>query len=183
MEANGAMNWALGISVLVCLVLGAGMGWLVRRILSPNARLPLTAAWIDELSLERYRPMLRLLDEQDLDFLRRQPDFTPRMVSRLRAQRSRIFLEYLSFLNQDFARVVMALKLVLIQAQKDRPELASALLRHQFEFAAGMVSAHGRLFLYRWGLCSVDVTGLMRIFDATRLELQKLVPATLGVEA
>jgi hypothetical protein len=177
------MNWALGISVLVSLALGIGMWWLVHRIVSPNARLPLTAAWIDELSLERYRPMLRLLDEQEVAFLRRQPGFTPRMVSRVRAQRSRIFREYLGSLNQDFARVVLALKLVLIHAHSDRPELASALLQHQFRFAAGMLAAHGRVFLYRWGLCSVDVTGLMRTFDAMRLELQKLVPATLGVEA
>jgi hypothetical protein len=38
-----------------------------------------------------------------------------------------------------------------------------------------------RLFLYRWGLCGVDVTDLIKIFDVMRLELRRLVPATAAV--
>jgi hypothetical protein len=182
-RSGAHMNWALEIPVLLCLGLGIGIWWLVRRIVSPDAHLPVTAAWIEELSPDRYGPMLRLLDQQDLAFLRRQPGFTPRMVSRLRAQRSQVFRGYLRSLNYDFARVVMALKLVLMHAHKDRPELAAALVRQQILFAAGIATAHARLLLYRWGWCSVDVTGLMRIFDAVRLELQSLVPAAVGVEA
>jgi hypothetical protein len=34
-----------------------------------------------------------------------------------------------------------------------------------------------RLLLYRWGVCSVDVTSLVRIFESMRLELRSLVPA------
>ena len=32
---------------------------------------------------------------------------------------------------------------------------------------------------YRFGLCGVDVTELVRIFDAMRLELRSLVPSAL----
>ena len=37
-----------------------------------------------------------------------------------------------------------------------------------------------RLFLYRFGLCGVDVTDLVKIFDLMRLELRRLVPADRG---
>jgi hypothetical protein len=40
-----------------------------------------------------------------------------------------------------------------------------------------------RLFLYRWGLCGVDVTSLVKNFDLMRLELRSLVPATLSMGA
>ena len=155
----------------------------MRRIVSPRASLPVTAEWIEELSLERYRPMMRLLDRRDLEFLREQPGYTPGLMTRLRAQRCQIFRGYLRCLNQDFARVVLALKLVLLHSQDDRPELAAALLRQQFLFAAGLGAAQVRLLLYRWGWCGVDVAGLVRIFDTMRLELQNLVPAALGVES
>jgi hypothetical protein len=46
-----------------------------------------------------------------------------------------------------------------------------------------MVLVGLRLFLYRWGLCGVDVTSLVQIFDTTRLELRRLVPATAAMGA
>jgi hypothetical protein len=33
-----------------------------------------------------------------------------------------------------------------------------------------------RLFLYRWGLGTVDAASLVKLFDAMRLELQSVVP-------
>jgi len=167
----------------MAVMFGGGLFWLVRRIASPQASLPVTAGWIDALSVERYRPMLRLLDAEDLDFLRSQPGFTPCMAARLRLQRCQIFRGYLSCLSSDFARVCLATKLVMLQSRDDRPDLAAALLRQQLLFAASMLAVHFRLFLYRWGLCSADVSGLVKIFDVMRVELQSLVPVTMGMEA
>jgi hypothetical protein len=50
-------------------------------------------------------------------------------------------------------------------------------------FATGMMAVYFRLFLYRWGICSVDVTALVQIFDVMRLELRNLVPSALPVGA
>jgi hypothetical protein len=174
---------SMTILVLLTLVAAATLAWWARRIVSPQMSLPVTAGWIDALSIERYRPMMRLLDSEDLEFLRSQPGFTPHMAAKLRIQRCRIFRGYLRSLSNDFARVCMALKIVLMQSRDDRPDLAKALLRQQALFAASMAAVHVRLFLYRWGLCTADVTGLVKIFDGMRLELQILVPATLGMEA
>src|SRR5947199_6755256 len=87
-----------------------------RAFASPEA-LPVTTSWIEDLSPERYRPMLRLLDENDVRFLQTQPGYNSRTVSRLRAQRCAIFRGYLKALQTDFRRTCGALKLVMIQSQ------------------------------------------------------------------
>jgi hypothetical protein len=154
---------------------------LVRRLGQSDSTLPVTAEWIDALSTDRYLPMVRLLDSSDIEFLRSQPGFTRKMESKVRAQRCRIFRGYLTCLDNDFKRVCLALKLVLAHSSVDRPDLASALVHQQVVFASGLVGAHFRLFLYRWGFCSVDCSSLVKIFDGMRLELQTLVPSAVPV--
>ena len=177
---NGAVIGALGFLFLVA---GVGLGWAVRKILASETHLPVTAGWIDELSVERYRPMLRLLDTEDLEFLRSQPGFTAQMAARVRQQRCQIFEGYLRSLTLDFRRVCLAIKLLMLQASEDRADLAALLFRQQALFAAATIAVHVRLWLYRCGLCGVDVTCLVRVFDTMRIQLQTLVPITMGMEA
>jgi hypothetical protein len=171
------------ISILVLALLLLTLATLVRRSVSEPGGLPLDAGWIDELSVERYRPMMRLLDDRDLEFLRSQPGFSPGMATRLRIQRRQIFQGYLRCLEGDFQRVCMALKVLMLQSRHDRPDLASALVRHQVTFALTMASVNVRVFLYRWGLGGVDVSALVKSFDAMRLELRGLAPSAAGAMA
>ena len=157
--------------------------YLYRRLFAGGATLPVTAEWIDELSVDRYQPMARLLGEEDLRFLRSRPDFTPPMAASFRRERVRIFLGYLRCLNLDFQRVTMALKIVMVQSRYDRPDLAVVLVRSQRAFAFGMVLAYCRLTLYRFGLATVDIGDLLKVFDSARLELRSLVPAPMGMAA
>jgi hypothetical protein len=177
------MELIIGISVATCLALLLALRMLVRKMAVTGGRLPVTAEWIDELSIERYRPMMRLLDRQDLDFLRSQPGFTPRMASKLRVQRAQIFRGYLRCLSADFGRVCAAIKVLLLQSRHDRPDLAAALIRYQVSFACGLFTVQCRLFLYRWGFCAVDVSSLIGAFDSMRLELRTLVPAAMPMSA
>jgi hypothetical protein len=48
-------------------------------------------------------------------------------------------------------------------------------------FASAKLAVHFRLFLYRWGICTVDVTALVQIFDMMRIELRNLVPTAMPV--
>ena len=48
-------------------------------------------------------------------------------------------------------------------------------------FASGLLAVYFRLFLYRWGICTVDVTPLVQIFDVMRIELRNLVPSAMPV--
>ena len=169
----------ISIVVLAALILATVA--VLRKLDSPNRSLPVTAEWIDELSTGRYRPMMRLLDSRDIEFLRSQAGFTPKMEAKLRAQRCQIFRGYLRCLDMDFQRVCMALKLVLLHSEQDRPDLSALLVHHRIMFATGLLAARFRLFLYRWGICTVDVTSLLRIFDVMRIELRTLVPAAMPV--
>ena len=156
---------------------------LARRLAYADTHLPLTAEWIDHLSIERYRPMMHLLDAGDVAFLRSQPGFTPEMATKLRIERCQVFRAYLRCLRTDFHRVCAALKLLMLHSSHDRPDLASVLVHQQMMFEWGMILVGFRLFFYRWGLCGVDVSDLVEIFDVMRLELRRLVPATAAVGA
>jgi len=177
------MELIIGISVVTCLALLLALRLIIRKFAVTGGKLPVTAEWIDELSIERYRPMMRLLDGEDLEFLRSQPGFTPRMATKLRIQRCQIFRGYLRCLSADFGRVCAAIKVLMLQSRSDRPDLAVALVKSQVAFASGMISVQFRLFLYRWGLCSVDVSSLVTMFDVMRLELRTLVPAAMPMGA
>jgi hypothetical protein len=156
---------------------------LARKLAFADTSLPLTAEWIDDLSIERYRPMIHLLDGGDLEFLRSQPGFTPGLAAKLRIERCQVFRGYLRCLRTDFQRVCAALKLLMLHSREDRPDLAGVLVHQQLMFECGVILVGFRLVLYRWGLCDVDVTDLVKIFDGMRLELRRLVPASVAMGA
>ncbi len=169
----------IAIAILTCLGLLLALVLLVKSALR-GSTLPLTAEWIGELSIERYRPMMRLLDGGDLEFLRSQPGFTPGMASKLRLQRCQIFRGYLRCLQVDFGRVCAAMRILLLQSRSDRSDLAGILMQRQLMFACGMLAVQARLLLYRWGVGRVDATTLVNIFDLMRLDLRSMVPVPVG---
>lgn len=170
----------LTIAILVAAALLLALLIVVRRIVSARVELPLDSQWIAELSVERYRPMLRMLDDSDLRALRSQPGYTPKMEAGLRAQRCQSFRVYLQSLELDFRRVCTAAKLLMLQSDRDRPDLASVLLQQQASFALGMAMVKMRLAFYRWGWAGVDVSSLVDRFNTVSVELRSLAPSALG---
>ena len=166
-------------AVLITLLGLAAVVLLARALLSAKS-LPVSVEWIAELATDRYRPMLRLLSSEDLDFLRSQPGFTPAMARKFRVQRCQIFRVYLGDMEADFKRICTALKLILLQSKVDRPDLASTLLQRQLLFAYRMATIQFQVVLYWLGVGSVDVSGLWKSFDGLRLELRTLVPAQMA---
>src|SRR5690349_17728305 len=108
------MSFVMALGILTGIALASALIILVRRIAYPRVALPATLDWIDELSTERYHPMLRLLGEEELRFIRRQPGFTPKLEAQFRRQRCEIFCGYLRSLSRDFNRVSIALKLLMV---------------------------------------------------------------------
>lgn len=170
---------ALTILIFVLAALILGIAAVVRMLGSTDRSLPVTAEWIDDLSTGRYRPMMRLLDSRDIQFLRSHAGFTSKMESKMRAQRCQIFRGYLRCLNMEFQQVCTALKLVLVHSEQDRPDLSAVLLHNQILFATALLAVHFRLILYGWGICTVDADSLVRIFDGMAVELRHLVPAAM----
>lgn len=169
------MNWVLPSALLFCAGLAAAFVALLRQVSTSHAGLPITTGWIDELSIERYRPMMRLLSLQETQLLAGKPGFTSEMAARLRFERCRIFREYLRYLRADFQRVSTAIGVLMVQSRYDRPDLARMLVRRRMAFAVRLVVIRMRLLLYCHGYCHVDGSPLVRTFDALRLELQALL--------
>jgi hypothetical protein len=172
------MSVAVLLPSVICAAFLVAVALVVHLLARAESALPVTAEWIGELSTDRYLPMARLLNFDDIAFLRAQPGFAPEMEYRLRLQRCQLFRGYLRCLNSDFKRVATALKVLLTQSQHDRPDLAAALVQHQIRFAATMLNVRARLFLFQYGVGTVEVDALLRIFDAMRVELGALVPAS-----
>ena len=154
--------------------------FLVRSLGASKHSLPVTAEWIDELSIDRYRPMMRLLDSREIKFLAAQPGSSRRIERELRIHRCQLFRAYLQCLQRDFARVCTAIRILMAQSQQDRPDLALILVRHQLMFVSGFLNMQFRLLCYRAGICGVDARGLVQTFDAMRLELRSLVPLSMA---
>lgn len=177
------MSIVIGIAILTCIALAAGLILMVRRLACPRVALPATLDWIEELSTERYQPMLRLLGEEELRFIRQQPGFSPRMEAQFRRQRCDVFRGYLRSLSSDFNRVSVALKLLMVQASTDRPDLAAALVRTRIAFTCSLMAAHFHVVLYSFGLGSVNASQLLHLFNNMRAELRTLVPCEMSAAA
>ena len=170
------MLLAIGASATV-LVLSLFVLFLVRRVGSDRQILPVTTDWLNELSLERYRPMLRLLESADFEYVRSQKGYTPALGRRLRHERADAFRGYLKMLQADFNRVAAALELMVAQSSHDRPELASALVHRRVTFACRMLEVRVRMTLFRLGWHGVDAAGLIHMFDGLCCDLCDLMPA------
>jgi hypothetical protein len=180
----GKTNMTLLVAVVAFFAAALGVTlFLVFRLASARPSLPVNLEWLEELSTDRYRPMMRLLDSDDLEFLKSTPGFQPEMVSQMRKERCQIFRSYLKCLESDFQRVCCAVKILMMQADQDRPDLASLLLRSQMAFGWGVLAIQFRATLYSYGVGTVDVKALLKQFDAMRLELGNLTPVSMASAA
>ena len=62
------MDFILGLTAFVCLAVGAVLAFLFRRLIAGPKSLPVSVDRINYLSIARYRPMERLLSEEDYRF-------------------------------------------------------------------------------------------------------------------
>jgi hypothetical protein len=92
------------------------------------------AEWLDGFSLESYAPMWRLLDQSDIEFLRKQRGFRPELAKRLQAERRKAFIDYLWLMTADFNQLLKIGRLILVSSNVDRPEFGRALGRHRKKF-------------------------------------------------
>jgi hypothetical protein len=135
------------------------------------------------LSLEKYRPMERLLQGDDFRFLAGQPGFSPQLGRRFRTERRKIFRGYLRNLRKDFNRLSSAFRILVVHSVEDRGDLAASLVRMRVMFALGMLAVEGRLLLHASGVGVVDVSGLVASLDTmqTQMRLMLTPPQTASV--
>ena len=128
------------------------------------------------LSVEKYKPMGRLLDQADFQFLQANRAYDRSSARRFRATRIQIFRGYARCLARDFARVTCALKVVMVHASADRSALAGVLLKQRLMFSVNMMVLEFRLVLCGFGLSAprVNVQNLVTALDAMGAQLRAL---------
>jgi hypothetical protein len=128
----------------------------------------------DESLAARYRPMFRLLDEADCNTV--NGGFHSRIsLWRFRFERRSLFRAYLLNLGADHARIVAAIRDLLVQSELDRPDLAKALCQCRIRFAMSMFSVECNLLRHTLGIGTVDVRGLVNAVEGLQVQFQDML--------
>lgn len=158
--------------------LTAALALLVARLLNYR-RHALAGDVSGEFSMERYEPMLRMLDVQDAEFLASQPGAVELgSVGRLRRDRRRIFRMYLQELAADFERMHAQARAIAAASPEQHSEAVAKLVRQQLEFWAAMAMVELQLALDCVGAARVNPQRLVKVAGALRASLQAAMPAT-----
>ena len=169
------LSWACLLGILAAL----GFGLLVRRL----ARRPFDRSrdwseeWFAEYSASRYRPMERLLREEEFRFLEDQPGYDRCIGLKFRQARRKVFRLYLRGMRRDFERLVQGLKVLVLTSPVDRHDLVQSVLVMQLSFYALLAAAHGQLLLHSLRIGTVDLSDLVRVLQNLEGKVRELMPA------
>jgi hypothetical protein len=144
-------------------VIAAGSGYLLfigrlRQLdcaATPHPRLP---------EADRYRPMLRLLSDADLNF----PGMDSALRNKIRGQRRELFRGYLRCLTRDYGVLLSGIREIMVESNVDRPDLAKALAKNRAMFALALWRIEANLQLHAFGIGKVDVSGLVDALGSLR---------------
>jgi hypothetical protein len=135
------------ISFAVLLLLATAFVVLFNRLFTRVDENESAAEWLNEFSIESYRPMERLFNEADYSFLAEQPGYHPGIAKKLRTERKKIFRAYLRQLAGDFHRLVHVANLMMVYSGEDRSDLARNIFRLRVKFYWTVVRAEASLSL------------------------------------
>jgi hypothetical protein len=146
-------------------------GFLTWRVLS-RVRLPAARSSSGALavSAERYRPMLRLLSDEDLDFVAANNA----LLRTLKSGRRKLFRSYLRCLTRDYGYLLAGIRSAMAGSAADRPDLARALAKNRALFALAVYQVEVRLTLHALGIGKVDISGLVEAFEGLRAQVAVL---------
>ena len=116
------------------------------------------------VDLTRYRPMLRLLEPAEMEFLRRSTPPGSDLARRVRRQHVRLFLAYLRALRADFELVQAAGRYLVAQGVA-QPGMAAALFRAHAQFSRSVWILRFRLAGAWLGVGSVDARAVLGAFE------------------
>jgi hypothetical protein len=129
---------------------------------------------------DQYRPLQKLLQKADWQFLSSQPGVTPATVRQFRAQRRKLFRHYLSNLVSDFGVLCFLIRSLMVQSAVDRPDLSAALRKVRTTFYSTVVRIHVHLVADAVGIpeVSIDATELVRALESLSAQARMLQLAT-----
>jgi hypothetical protein len=125
---------------------------------------------------DRYRPMLRLLSDDDFTFI----SDDSKLQRQLRTKRRALFRGYLSCLTRDYAHLLACVRQAMVQSGVDRPDLARALAKNRVLFAIAICKVELRLALHATGFGRVDISGLVNALETLRSQVSVMPTASFS---
>ncbi len=181
------MDVMLVLAAISCASLGTAFAFLFKKLVTQQSASPLADNWDNLFNPMRYRPLERLLDGRDFEYLAAQPGCGSKLVRRLRVERTNIFRGYTRCMRKDFGRILNAIKVIMVHSNVDRPDLARLIMKQRFMFGFAMMTVECRLVMFRFGVGSVSLEAVLAPLDAIRSELRSLAlvaqPATSAAGA
>ena len=162
------MSLVICSAAFLALLVALAFVVLFRRLATTAKSASIDSEWWRDFSIDRYRPMERLLFQGDWEFLAAQPGFCPSIARRLKSQRRHLLRQYLRRLGGDFDKLHRAAKLLLLHSPEDRPDLAMALLKQRWIFLCNVAGLHCRLVLQPVGLAEVNLGCLLEALGSMR---------------
>lgn len=175
------MDPSITVGVAVGLFTAVTFLLLFRKLVSTERLASIDAEWLNRYSVEKYRPMERLLSEEDYRFLKAHRSCDQRIIRKLRTERWGIFRAYLKCMRRDFSRLEAAARLYMVNSPEDRPDLAKALLKRRMTFTCRLAMVECGLVLHHFGLGTVDVRDLVGSMDSMHRHLGSLAMARQSV--
>jgi hypothetical protein len=128
---------------------------------------------LGDFSMARYELMARLLDGQDLDFLKAQPGYRKEIGENLRRERRRIFRLYLVDLTADFRDLHACARRMVANSEAQHSHLVGSLLLQQLVFWRAILVIEFRLTTGGVGSIHADLRGLIQALETMRVELAR----------
>ncbi len=117
--------------------------------------------------------MERLLRDEDCRYLASQGNFSLSQIRKIRAQRRCVFRQYLTCLCDDFASLGLLVRVLIVQSEVSRPDLAKALLRSRIIFGIALLKVEYSLMSHALGfpVDQMDVSTLVGALGRIRVQV------------
>ena len=153
---------------------------ILARLLRRSDLAEVTPEWLENFTAASYYPMEGLLAEEDFRFLSRQPGFDLSLYRKLRADRLRIFRQYLNRLIGDINRLHAVARFFVIQGTEDQSEILKQLIWLRIRFSASVLRVEASYLLCRFGGHMLAVDTLVARLDEMSRQLNAISAARLA---
>ena len=156
----------VSVSVLVPLAFYVSLAAPILRRLFRPCDDEMEQGWPSGFSSEKYLPMQNLLNQEDFDFLSRQPGYDAQLLRKLRRDRLAIYRMYLFGMIRDANRLYYVGRLFLVQTREDQSSFLVTLLLLRLRFCVAVLRADLNFHLCRLGIGTLPARTLLNQLNA-----------------
>jgi hypothetical protein len=130
--------------------------------------------WFEEFSSFRYLPMRRLLSSEEEVYWMQSTEGSQYRRDEFRAERRRLFREYLQLIASDFGRLSQGVRLCVVHATEDRSIEISRLLSLEWSLRKLLWKAEFTLMFHWLGVKPLDATQLINALQGFEFSLREI---------